>query len=337
MVGSTVPVKKVRAPAIASTPAITSTTLPVNAAPILRTRYCPDVPTDPPAASAFAPLPAPVATALADPRPDPGRRTTTLANGIPFSALEWGDPNGRPLVLVHGLGSSARNWWRVGPALAATGRRVVAPDQPGHGLTRHWAGHHGFRDNAQDLAAWVRAAGLDTDEVQVVGHSWGGMTVAALPVAGIRPATLVLLDPPALPHAIMASIVDDPNERPREDVAATIRFLTPQNPAWSAGDIEAKAHALHEVDLEAARDILLLNGDWDGGLRDISDPAAAGIDIWLIRGDPAVGGLIPDAAAALFAARLGWDHVLTIPGGHHSPMRNDPVATPAALLTALGG
>jgi pimeloyl-ACP methyl ester carboxylesterase len=282
-------------------------------------------------------MPPSVQSALADPRPDPGRRSTTVANGIPFSALEWGEPDGRPLVLVHGLGSSARNWWRVGPALATSGRHVIAPDQAGHGRTGHWAGHHRFRDNARDLATWIRAAELDVPELQVVGHSWGGMTAAALPIAGIRPATLVLIDPPALPHAFVASIVEDPEERPREDVEATIEFLTSRNAAWSPGDIEAKAEALHEVDLEAARDILLENGDWDGGLRDISDPAAAGLDIWLIRGDPAAGGLIPDPAATAFAARLGADHVLTIPGGHHSPMRSHPVETTAALLASLGG
>jgi pimeloyl-ACP methyl ester carboxylesterase len=282
-------------------------------------------------------LPSQVAAVLDDPKPDPGRRSNALAAGIPFSALEWGDPNGRALVLVHGLGSSARNWWRLGPAIAATGRRVVAPDLPGHGETGHWAGHHRFRDSARDVAAWIRAAGLDESSLQVVGHSWGGMTVAALPAAGFRPATLVLVDPPSLPHTIMATVVDDPDERPREDVAATIRFLTPRHPAWSAGDIEAKARSLHQLDLEAARDILLLNGDWDGGLADISDPAALGIDVWLIRGDPAAGGLVPDPAAAAFASRIGADHVLTIPGGHHSPMRNDPARTTAALLTALGG
>jgi pimeloyl-ACP methyl ester carboxylesterase len=274
---------------------------------------------------------------LADPKPDPGRRSTIVANGIPFSALEWGEPGGRPLVLVHGLGSSARNWWRVGPALAPTGRRVIAPDQAGHGRTGHWAGHHRFRDNARDLAAWIRAAELDVPELQVVGHSWGGMTAAALPIAGIRPATLVLVDPPALPYAYVASIVDDPGERPREDVAATIAFLTRRNPGWSPGDIEAKAEALHEVDLEAARDILLENGDWDGGLGDISDAASSGLDIWLIRGDPAAGGLVPDPAATAFARRIGADHVLTIPGGHHSPMRSHPLETTAALLASLGG
>ena len=292
--------------------------------------------TDPASIQNLAPLPLAVQAALDNPSPDPGRRSTTVANDIPYSSVQWGEPTGRPLVLVHGLGSSSRNWWRLGPALAATGRRVIAPDQCGHGQTGNWAGHHAFRDNGQDLAAWVRASGLTVPELQVVGHSWGGMTVAALPIAGIRPATLVLIDPPTLPLAIMTTIVEDPGERPREDVAATIQFLTPRNTAWSTGDIEAKARDLHDVDLEAARDILVENGDWDGGLADISDPAAAGIDIWLIRGDPAAGGLIPDPAAAAFAAQLGDDHVLTIPGGHHSPMRSHPVDTTVALLLALG-
>ena len=66
-------------------------------------------------------------------QPDPGVREVVTAAGIPFSALTWGDPSARPLVLLHGVTASAAIWWRVGPALAATGRRVVAPDLPGHG------------------------------------------------------------------------------------------------------------------------------------------------------------------------------------------------------------
>ena len=95
-------------------------------------------------------LPAAVA-AVIDARPDavdPGERKVTPAAGFPFSALAWGDPTARPTVLIHGVTASARIWWRVGPALAATGRRVVAPDLPGHGRTGHWSGHHRFRDMA---------------------------------------------------------------------------------------------------------------------------------------------------------------------------------------------
>jgi pimeloyl-ACP methyl ester carboxylesterase len=265
-----------------------------------------------------------------------GRRTTTVAAGIPFSALEWGEPLGRPLILIHGVASSARNWWQLGPALAVTGRRVVAPDLPGHGRTAHWVGHHRFRDNASDLAAWLRAAGLDVPELQVVGHSYGGMTAAALPLAGIRPATLVLLDPPVLPHELIAMMASDPSELPRASFEATVEWLARDNPAWGPGDVEAKAWALHQLDLDAARSILVGNGDWDGGLRDLADPASADVDTWLIRGDPAAGGLVPEAVLPAFVALLGADHVVTIPGGPHSPMRSHPVETTAALLKALG-
>ncbi len=97
----------------------------------------------------------------------PAIRQTVVAAGIPFSALTWGEPRGRPLLLVHGVTASAAGWWRVGPALAATGRRVVAVDLPGHGQTGHWTGRAKFRDTASDLGAFVRAAGIDRADLQV--------------------------------------------------------------------------------------------------------------------------------------------------------------------------
>jgi pimeloyl-ACP methyl ester carboxylesterase len=282
-----------------------------------------------------ADLPPAVAAALQSADLTGETRSTTIAAGIPFSSIVWGDPTDRPLVLVHGITASARVWWRVGPALAATGRRVVAVDQAGHGLTGHWQGHHRFRDNAADVAAWIRAAGLDVPEVQIVGHSWGGMTAAALPLNGIRPATLVLLDPPAIPHALISLMTSDPSEMPNRDLVANRHRLTAQNPDWSAEDVLAKAEGLTQVDIEAARGVLLENGDWDGGLADLQDPATDGIPTWLIRGDPTAGGLVPDLVVPEFAARIGADHILTLAGAPHGPQRTHPAATIAALLRAL--
>ena len=286
----------------------------------------------------MADLPREVAAVLGAPADsvDPGTRSVTVAAGIPLSSLAWGDPSGRPLVLVHGITASARIWWRVGPAMAASGRHVVAPDLPGHGRTGHWAGHHRFRDNAADVAAWIRATGLDVADLQVVGHSWGGMTSAALPVAGIRPATLVLLDPPAIPFAYISQMASDPSEVSYPDLDTAIRELARLNPSWPPEDVRAKAEALTELEIEAARAVLLENGDWDGGLGDISDPAADRIPIWLIRGDPATGGLMPDAALPGFAARIGEDHIVTLAGSPHAPQRTHPVETTASLLRALG-
>src|SRR5712672_2940574 len=87
-------------------------------------------------------LPVAVAERLAATVPEPGEPATTTAAGIPFASIAWGDPADRPLVLIHGVTASSRIWWRVGSALAASGRRVVAVDLPGHGRTGHWTGHH---------------------------------------------------------------------------------------------------------------------------------------------------------------------------------------------------
>ena len=258
-----------------------------------------------------------------------------MAAGIPFSAISWGPAEGRNLVLIHGVTASARIWWRVGPALATTGRRVVAVDLPGHGLTGNWRGHHRFRDNAADVAEWIREAGLATPDLQVVGHSWGAMTAAALPWAGIRPATLVLLDPPAVPHAHISLMASDPSEQPDADIEAARTRLARLNPEWSSGDVEAKAEALIQLDVASARAVLLDNGDWDGGLGDLADPAAAGVPTWLIRADPAVGGYVPDAKVPAYERLLGIDHVITLAGAPHAPQRTHPADTVGALLHAL--
>jgi pimeloyl-ACP methyl ester carboxylesterase len=288
----------------------------------------------PPIDARRADLAAEVAAALDD--PPPSRRATVEALGIPFATESWGNPDTPPLLLVHGVTSSSRVWWRVGPALAAgLGRSVVGVDQAGHGRTGHWTGHHRFADNAADLHAFIRAAGLDRPDLAIVGHSWGGMTVAALPAAGLRAGRLVLLDPPAIPEATIATMLDDPIERHYEDVAEAVAAIGPLHPTWGYGDVLAKAKALTQFDEPAVRAILTRNGDWDGGLAALEHPAAADLAIRLVRGEPAAGGLIPDEAALRFAARIGATNVRTVAGGSHSPMRASPVSTTLALLESL--
>jgi pimeloyl-ACP methyl ester carboxylesterase len=280
-------------------------------------------------------LPAAVDAALASAVPDPGIRSSTIAAGIEWSSIAWGVPDDHPVLLVHGVTASARIWWLVGPAIAASGRRVIAVDLPGHGQTAGWLGHHRFRDNAIDLAAWIQVTGLIAHPLQIVGHSYGAMTAAALPRVGVRPATLVLLDPPAVPRAVISQMASDPSEQPDPDIGELIATLAADHPDWSAGDVQAKAEALSRVDVEAARAILLDNGDWDGGLADLRDPAARGIATWIVRGDPLAGSLLPDAGLTGLSALVGPDHVITLEGAPHAPQRTHARALVAALLTAL--
>lgn len=288
----------------------------------------------PPIAVTAGDLPSAVRAALAN----PGEATlgTVAANGLAYATRSWGDPGRPPLVIVHGVTSSSRTFWRLGPALAAgLDRHVVALDQAGHGLTRGWLGHHRFRDNAADLLAVVAAAGLDRPDLRVLGHSWGAMTAAWFPGVGLATELIALLDPPAVSAAEIATMLDDPIERHYDDLAEAIAGIGGLYPTWPHGDVLAKAESLTQFDLAAVRDVLTRNGDWDGGLAALADPAAAGATVRVVRGEPASGGLIPDPVAEALAARLGRDHVITIAGGTHSPQRQHPEATTFALIRAL--
>lgn len=262
-------------------------------------------------------------------------RLTIDATGYPFSALVWGPQDGRPLLLVHGVTASAEIWWRVGPALAETGRRVLAVDLPGHGRTGRWRGRHRFVDTAADLVAFVRAVGLDRPDLQVVGHSWGAIVSAALPSTGLRPATIVLLDPPALALTTIGQMASDPTWRTYDNEGEATEAIAAANPGWDPGDVAASARAIMAVDVAAARSIVLDNGDWDAGLAALEgfDPS---IDLWLVRGDPSAGGLTMDWAADAYRACLGEDHVITIPGAPHGPQRTHLDETVTALRRALG-
>lgn len=279
-------------------------------------------------------LPAAVERALS--APEPAREQVVAAGGIPFHVRAWGTADDPAVLLLHGVTSSSAGWWRVGPALAAAGLRVLAPDLPGHGRTGAWQGHWRFRDNARDISALAAALGVAGPGLRVVGHSWGAMTAAALPAVGLVPRVLVLLDPPAIPLAAISSMLDDPVEHRYTELAKARSAIRMTNPEWADGDVHAKAEALTQFDERAVRDVLVRNGDWDGGLADLAHRAAAGVERWLIRGDPASGGFVPDEAAAAFERLLGTDRVITIHGAPHSPHRLRPRETVAALLAALG-
>lgn len=68
---------------------------------------------------------------------DRARVDTVRMRSQPFGDVEihvrsWGE--GPPLLLVHGLMTSSYSWrYLAEPLAAATGRRVLAPDLPGHG------------------------------------------------------------------------------------------------------------------------------------------------------------------------------------------------------------
>ena len=93
------------------------------------------------------------------------------------------DGAGPPVVLVHGLTSSAeRNWRRPGviDALVAAGRRVIAIDCRGHGESdkpHDPAAYAGTR-MGDDVVALMDHLGIETADL--AGYSMGGMIAASL-------------------------------------------------------------------------------------------------------------------------------------------------------------
>ncbi len=79
---------------------------------------------------------------------------------------------GTPIVFLHGLGSSGRDWEFVAPGFTGQHRALI-PDIRGHGRSGKPAGAYGVPLFARDIAAWCDRLGLT--RVHVVGLSMGGM------------------------------------------------------------------------------------------------------------------------------------------------------------------
>ncbi len=123
-------------------------------------------------------------------------------DGVSLHYLDWApesEPVAPPILFLHGLSSNARYWDRV--ARHVTGRRLVALDQRGHGLTgrppRSPKLPDGYAMDAlvEDAAFLISRLGLEPPVV--AGHSWGA--TVALELAGTQPGLasgLVFIDGP---------------------------------------------------------------------------------------------------------------------------------------------
>lgn len=99
---------------------------------------------------------------------------------------------GPPLLLVHGLGSSARSWSPVMDQLAAH-RHVIAVDLPGFGATPPLAGEVSIRTLADALTEYLRLEGILG--IDAVGSSMGARLVLELARRGGVLGGVVSLDP----------------------------------------------------------------------------------------------------------------------------------------------
>lgn len=126
---------------------------------------------------------------------DPTTRFIAAEDGVRLAVHELGPEDGRPLVLLHGLVSSAQvNWIKYGTAarLAEAGFRCIMPDLRGHGDSEAPSDAAAYPKDilVRDNAGIIRALGLV--DYDLAGFSLGARTSVKLVVDGARPGRLIL-------------------------------------------------------------------------------------------------------------------------------------------------
>jgi pimeloyl-ACP methyl ester carboxylesterase len=177
---------------------------------------------------------------------------------VELACHEWtprgaGGRGARVAVLVHGITGWHRTWWRLGPALAERGWRVVAVDQRGHGHSARIDGAATIDDLADDLEATIERWAVPPVDL-LVGHSLGAVVSMRL---GLRRPTiarrLVLEDPPSIDRsadeAFLASVRDGVRAA-RTSPEAEVRRELAENPRWLEEDARQNVEGRALVDAE---------------------------------------------------------------------------------------
>jgi pimeloyl-ACP methyl ester carboxylesterase len=231
-----------------------------------------------------------------------------------FEVNVWSGGQGRPLLFLHGYERHPGG----APFLQrlAEGHRVYAPEQPGYGTSSGMDQVH----DLFDLVLFYRSliGTWDVDEIDVVGHSTGGMLAAEL--AAIAPQVvrrLVLVDAfglwiddqpapdPFGPTAdVLAAMWHDVDARP--DPEPTIFVPDPADPAGAI---------LFEAQNRATATKLM----WpiaERGLRRRLQYVSA--PTLVVHG--ASDGLLPVSYARELVSLLGDARLALIDGAGHYPM-----------------
>ncbi|MSQ67746.1 MAG: alpha/beta hydrolase [Gammaproteobacteria bacterium] len=100
------------------------------------------------------------------------------ADGVNLHVREFGNPQGQPLVLIHGWSQSHQCWVQQYDSELAATFRIITPDLRGHGQSDKPLGdthYTGSRVWAEDLAAVISK--LQLERPVLVGWSYGGLVI----------------------------------------------------------------------------------------------------------------------------------------------------------------
>jgi pimeloyl-ACP methyl ester carboxylesterase len=229
---------------------------------------------------------------------------------VPLHTLTWGSGS-RRILLLHGIGSNAAGWWRVGEDLAVAGWRVTAADLRGHGESPP-ADRYALDDHAGDVLGLGR--GWDA----VLGHSMGGAIAVLAHSRDPGFARRLVLQDPAIvlgePQEEMVRWLIEVYDRP-----LTVEQLAVDNPRWHWTDVETKVEALHR----AGPDVIVKTVEDSWPWNVLAELETVAIPTVIIGSDPAAGGIFPVTLGRWLEAANREIAYRVLRGAAHSAHRYD--------------
>ncbi|MDB5738615.1 MAG: alpha/beta hydrolase [Sphingomonas bacterium] len=296
--------------------------------------------------------------------PFPVRTFRTVAQGQPiemaYMELAPSRPNGRTVVLLHGKNFCAATWGDTARVLAATGYRVIVPDQIGFGKSSKPAGfQYSLRALAGFTADLLRSRGLT--KVTLVGHSLGGLIAMRLAIDMPQLVDqMVLVDPLGLTDRLAQGVPYAPIDR----LVAIEQRKTPAS--MKAYQLENYYHGVWRRPYD--RWVEMMAGLYAGPGRDAAIDAQARTSemietqpiayelsriaaptVLMVgtldrntfgKGWAPADGTPPESAATIgdrAARRMQRGRFMPLPGLGHVPQVEDPARFQVALIQALSG
>lgn len=219
-------------------------------------------------------------------------------NGLSMYYEIYGNRGSKPLVLVHGGGSTIQtNFEKIIPLLAKS-RKIIAVELQAHGRTNDRNADSSFEQDADDIAALLKT--LSVEKADFLGFSNGGTT--ALQMAIRHPHLvnkLILCSTLAKRNGVSAGFWEFMKQASLESMPVQLK----------EGYLKVATHVdglqtMHDRD---AKRMLNFKDIPDDELQGISVPAL------IINGDKDV--ILPEHALALHRL-LSQSSLAILPGGH---------------------
>lgn len=258
------------------------------------------------------------------------RQTVTLPGGQTLAYVAFGDPAGRPLILLHGYGTSGMAWAPLAAGLDPS-RRIIVPDLRGHG------GSPDAPDCCAapaDIAADIRGLmdALSLDQADFIGQTLGGQAALMLSVmAPERVGRLVLISTPSyIPTEVvdaMWAALPDGDPAPNADDTAPVDWLAAET-AVDQPFLDALAAEAEAISPATTRQLVEGASVFDA----MQIATRVTVPVMMLGGE---SDMLTPAAGSVLETMLPHATSLTRPDAGHHPEWDAPGWVASAVQTFL--